>query len=82
MAHAEADDLAAIFFGDNHRRNFAVVFGPLSQCDCDTHPCDNCDICDKQAMERAGGPFQHPVTSRVFRPLCAMTCSARPFSKL
>lgn len=41
MAHAEADDLADIFFGD-----------APSQRKSEGHHCDNCDKCDKQATAR------------------------------
>ncbi len=55
MTHAEADDLAAIFFGDEHGHDTAPAGRP-SQRDCSTSPCDFCDSCDSQAFMRVCGP--------------------------
>ena len=66
MALADVDDLAAIFFGDHQTPSGAASAGQQSQCKCRDTPCDICDICDKQASARAGGPkegLRHAATS-------------------
>jgi len=58
MAHAEADDLADIFFGGAARMPSRRAAGARSQCEAQGTPCDSCDCCDSQALARVPGPFQ------------------------
>lgn len=57
MAHAEADDLAAIFFGDRHAHGAALAGWPSQRAFC-ASPCDSCESCDSQASMRVCGPVQ------------------------
>ncbi len=58
MAHAEADDLADIFFGGAARIPSPRASGARSHCEAQSTPCDSCDSCDSQALARVPGPIQ------------------------
>ena len=58
MLHVEADDLAAIFFGDNPKHPQKASPDGLSQCHLPDCLCDTCDIGDKRALARPSGRFE------------------------
>ena len=58
MRHAETDDLAAIFFGDQPKHSATPPPGAPSTCNDAVTRCDICDIRDKSATARRCGQFQ------------------------
>ena len=57
MLDVEADDLAAIFFGDNPKRHQTASPDELSRRHLPNCLCDTCDIGDNRATARVSGRF-------------------------